>query len=103
MKTRVGILVALLLPLFTSPAFPYSITPWSYEDLFAKSDFVGYRIAADAVKATPTRESRSKTSARLFRSSDLTQNSRRCLSSKVRSEAALCSITTESLARRSQT
>jgi hypothetical protein len=40
MKARVGIVAALLLQLLSFPAFPYSVTPWSYHDLFAKSDFV---------------------------------------------------------------
>ena len=40
MKARIGIVAASLLTLFASTAFPYSITPWSYKDLFAKSDFV---------------------------------------------------------------
>jgi hypothetical protein len=40
MKARIGIVAASVLTLFASTAFAYSITPWSYKDLFAKSDFV---------------------------------------------------------------
>jgi hypothetical protein len=40
MKTRVGIVASAVLALLVSHGFGYSITPWSYEDLFAKSDFV---------------------------------------------------------------
>jgi hypothetical protein len=38
MKTRVGVVAVLLLPAVS--ALGWLITPWSYEDLFAKSDFV---------------------------------------------------------------
>jgi hypothetical protein len=40
MKTRIGIVASAALALLISHGFGYSITPWSYEDLFAKSDFV---------------------------------------------------------------
>jgi hypothetical protein len=40
MKTRVGMVVSAALTLLVSDVFGYSITPWSYKDLFAKSDFV---------------------------------------------------------------
>lgn len=40
MKTRVGIVASAVLALLVSDGFSYLITPWSYKDLFAKSDFV---------------------------------------------------------------
>ena len=40
MKARLGIIAAFLLSFSTPGVFAYLITPWSYEDLFAKSDFV---------------------------------------------------------------
>jgi hypothetical protein len=40
MKTHVGIVASVMLALLVSHGFGYSITPWSYKDLFAKSDFV---------------------------------------------------------------
>jgi hypothetical protein len=40
MKRRVAIVASALLALLVSHAFGYTITPWSYRDLFAKSDFV---------------------------------------------------------------
>jgi hypothetical protein len=40
MKRRVGIVASAVVALVASQGFGYTITPWSYEDLFAKSDFV---------------------------------------------------------------
>ena len=40
MKKRVGIIASVALALLVRHAFGYSITPWSYRELFAKSDFV---------------------------------------------------------------
>jgi hypothetical protein len=50
MKTRLGITTPFLLVISVPSAFAYLITPWSYADLFAKSEFV--------VIATPLTESR---------------------------------------------
>jgi hypothetical protein len=40
MKTCVGTIASVALALLVSHSFGYSITPWSYQDLFATSDFV---------------------------------------------------------------
>jgi hypothetical protein len=40
MKARLSIIAAFLLSSSVLGLFAYTITPWSYEDLFAKSDFV---------------------------------------------------------------
>ena len=54
MKTRVGIVASAVLALLISHGFGYSITPWSYKDLFAKSDFVV--IASPLTRPRDTRE-----------------------------------------------
>jgi hypothetical protein len=40
MKKRVGTIASVALALLVSHTFSYTITPWSYKDLFANSDFV---------------------------------------------------------------
>jgi hypothetical protein len=40
MKTRVVVIAAISLGILVQSAPAYLITPWSYQDLFAKSDFV---------------------------------------------------------------
>ena len=51
MKTRAAVIAAFLLSMLVRSASAYLITPWSYEDLFAKADFV---VIATAL--TPPRD-----------------------------------------------
>jgi hypothetical protein len=55
MKTRLGITTAVLLAISVSSAFAYLITPWSYADLFAKSDFVVIATPLTAPRDTSER------------------------------------------------
>jgi hypothetical protein len=54
MKTRLVIIVAFALSICIRHGSAYTITPWSYEDLFAKSDFVV--IAAPSARTRDTSE-----------------------------------------------
>jgi hypothetical protein len=54
MKRRIGIVASAVLALLVSRGFGYTITPWSYKDLFAKSHFVV--IASPLTRSRDTSE-----------------------------------------------
>jgi hypothetical protein len=54
MKKCVGTIASVALALLVSHAFGYSITSWSYQDLFAKSDFVV--VASPLTRPRDTKE-----------------------------------------------